>query len=142
MPKSKDPFEELEVDESLLKPKSDEIFEEAQAPVLSEEDKKFRLPAHLSRSHKREEDDWNYNILTSNKNRLRLKVGTHEMAINKRRKLYSARSYLKYVWKLQHELPVYEGPLDDWTLMIQHYGEDWYVVAINIGIEEFMWEEL
>ena len=139
-------LDDIEIDEKILKPEEEEIFEEQeeqQEQLALPHDPaaaKFTLPAHIKRSHRTEEDDWNFNILTASKNRLSLKVGTKEMAKHKRSKLYNARTYLKYIERLRVDDPTYCSPLDDWTLILQEREGCWYIVALNTKLSDG-WEE-
>jgi len=138
-------LDNLKADTDLLVPEDDEFFTDPEelspaAPQILKP-QKSSLPAHIKRSHKTEEDEWNFGILTSHTNKLALRVGTKEQAQLKRNRLYNARTYLKYVEKTRRDLLAYEGPLDDWTLCLQERGSVWYVVALNLKLEEGWLEE-
>jgi hypothetical protein len=141
---AKDKLSDLDVDAKLLIPEDDEeSFEEelTLSELIGPKPQKDSLPAHIKRSHKTEEDEWNYSILTSHSDKLVLKVGTREQAQQKRNRLYNARTYLKYVEKIKHGLPVYEGPLDDWTLCLTERAGVWCIMALNLKLKEGWVEE-
>jgi hypothetical protein len=137
-------LDNLKVDEKLLKPEAEPDWAEAEddltLPRLATQDTKSSLPAHIKRSHKKEEDEWNYIILPTASVRLSLKAGSEAQARLKRNKLYNARTYLKYVHKIQHEQAAYTGPLDDWTLVLENKEGVWYIVALNISVDEWIEE--
>ena len=135
-------LDDLNVDADLLKPEELEEFFEAgpSIPVPVNTATNVSLPAHIKRSHKIEEDEWKFSILCSSSNRISLRVGTKEQAILKRNRLYNARTYLKYSEKNRLGLPVYEGPLDDWSLSLQELEDGWYIIAINLKLHEG-WQE-
>ena len=125
-------LDDLQVDENLITPEDEEPFFQ-ENPVLNSQ--KSSLPAHIKRSHKIEEDEWNFGILTSHVEKLSLRVGTKERAQQKRNRLYNARTYLKYTERGRLNMPVYEGPLDDWTLCLEERDGTWFVVALNLKLD-------
>ncbi len=136
----RDSLDDLEADESLLSPDEQAVFNADVGIAAALGRKPIHLPAHIVRSHKMEEDEWNFSILTAAKDRLSLKVGSKEKARQKRTRLYNARTYLRYVERMRLKEIAYEGPLDDWTLMLEENDGVWYVVALNIKLNEG-WQE-
>ena len=141
----KDPFAELEIDETILAHEEEKGFEindeDFLLPVLKPGDLKVSLPAHIKRSHKAEEDEWHFGILCAASDQVVLRVGTREAAALKRNKLYNARTYLKYSEANRLQDPTHRSELDNWTLVLKEHNKVWYVVAINLKLDNEWTEE-
>lgn len=141
----KDPFENLNLDGQDMKPLEDKFFEDDQElpapPNVSAKEAQPSLPAHIKRSHPREEELWRMNILPSATDQLSLKIGSKRKAQQMRNRLYNARTYLKYSDKIRVDDPTYKNPLDDWTLLIEERKGIWYIIALNLHLDEGFVEE-
>ena len=135
--KDTDPFDELEIDESILATTDDSIATTYAPPPSIPKGTKLTLPAHIKRSHKQEEDTWHYQILVCAEDTLYLRCGSRRMADLKRNKLYNARTYLKYSENLRLRDPTHKSELDHWTLCVEEFKDGWYVVARNLKLDEW-----
>ena len=144
MQKEKDPFADLEIDDSILEPEDDQYFKDEDAPPtpdlsqLTPEQLKSNIPAHLRRrSHQKEQELWRMNIVTSASDRLVLRIGTKKAADVMRTRLYHARTYLQIVDKARLG-PTYENPLDNWSLTLEEINGVWCIVALRLDLKELM----
>ena len=162
MPKAKDPFADLEIDEDILdsdtsksepaffnqtedsEPEVDSILQRQLTNPTKEDLKQMARampPKHMrGKSLKREEEYWQERIVPSAQNVVYLRAGTEDQAKILRTRFYNARSYL--MWVQEKVIDAFEKhPTSTWSISIKEYKRGWYLKFINIALDDLILEE-